>query len=98
MCKQSSVIMKGGRGSAAGDLDVECGADLGMQADGDLVRPDGLDRVAYLDPALVQARPAGRADGLGDVRRAYRAEQPAGGASPGLEPDGQRRQRVGGIP
>jgi hypothetical protein len=58
-------------GSGADDLDVECGADLGMQADRDLVRADGLDRGAYLDPALVQARAACGADRVGDVRRPH---------------------------
>jgi hypothetical protein len=59
------------QGSGADDLDVECGADLGMQADRDLVRADGLDRSAYLDPALVQAWAACGADRVGDVRRPH---------------------------
>jgi len=59
------------QGSGADDLDVECGADLGMQTDRDLVRADGLDRGAHLDPALVQARAACGADRVGDVRRPH---------------------------
>src|SRR5262249_60201673 len=85
-------------GSGADDLDVECGADLGMQADRDLVRTNGLDRVAYLDPALVQTRAACRADRVGDVRRPHRAEQPPAGAGPGLAPAMHRRHAVGPIP
>ena len=55
----------GGRGrceasaSAGGDLDVDRGADLGVQPDPDLVRAHGLDRVADLDPAPVELGAAG---------------------------------------
>src|SRR5208282_179605 len=63
-------------GLAGGDLDVDRGADFGVQPDPDLVRAHGLDRVADLDPAPVEFRAAGLADGGRDVRRTDRAEQP----------------------
>jgi hypothetical protein len=59
------------------DLDFYRGGDFGVQADPDLVRPDGLDGVGHLDPALVELRATGGADCLGNVARAHRAEQPA---------------------
>src|SRR6185312_5183058 len=64
-------------GLAGRDLDVDGGADLGVQPDPHLVRPHGLDRVADLDPAPVELGAAGLAHGRGDVRRADRAEQAA---------------------
>src|SRR5262249_34923040 len=91
--------------------DVECGGDLGMQAGGDLVRPDGLDRVAYLYPALVEApapRPAGGGRGVGGAPPAAPpppapppAPAPARPPPPEprpVTPRGQRRQRLGRVP
>src|SRR6266702_1315612 len=65
---------------AGRDLDVDGGAELGVQPDLHLVRAHGLDRVADLDPAPVELGAAGLAHGRGDVRRADRAEQAAAAA------------------
>src|SRR6516165_1499049 len=55
---------------AGRDLDVDGRADLGVQPDPHLVRADGLDRVADLDPAPVELGAARLAYGGGNVRRA----------------------------
>ncbi len=65
---------------AGDDVDVDRGADLGVEPDADLVRADGLDRVADLDPPPVEFGTARLADRLGDVGGPDRAEQPAGSA------------------
>src|SRR5580693_197835 len=65
---------------AGGDLDVDRGADFGVQPDPDLVRAHGLDRVANLDPAAVEFGAAGLAHGGRDIRGPDRAEQPAAAA------------------
>src|ERR1039457_3610607 len=67
---------------ASGDLDVDRGADVGVQPDPDLVRAHGLDRVGHLDPAPVELRAARPAHRGGDVSRPDRAEQPAATAGP----------------
>ena len=72
--------------SGADDLDVQRGADLRVQPDRNLVRPEGLDRVAHLDAAPVEFGAARGADRGRDVRRAHRAEQPPGSACLGLQP------------
>jgi hypothetical protein len=56
-------------GSGAGDLDVQRGADICMQPDGDLMLAYRLDRVLDLDLALVQLRAARGLDRSGDVSR-----------------------------
>src|SRR5271165_1383363 len=68
------------RGLAGDDVDVDWGADLGMQADPDLVRTEGLDRVANLDPAPVELGTARLTDRRRDVGGPDRAEQPAAAA------------------
>src|SRR6185369_9599196 len=72
--------LRPGDGLAGRDLDVDGGADLGVQPDPHLVRAQGLDRVADLDPAPVELGAAGLAHGRSDVRRADRAEQAAAAA------------------
>src|ERR1700735_2125570 len=49
------------------DVDVDRGADVGVQPDADLVRAERLDRVADLDPAPVELGTACLADRLGDI-------------------------------
>src|SRR5271165_1016759 len=68
------------RGLAGDHVDVDWGADLGMQADPDLVRTEGLDRVANLDPAPVELGTARLTDRRRDVGGPDRAEQPAAAA------------------
>src|SRR6476660_9734165 len=72
--------LRPGDGLAGRDLDVDGGADLGVQPDPHLVRTHGLDWVADLDPAPVELGSTGLAHSRGDVRRADRAEQAAAAA------------------
>src|SRR5690348_16240798 len=78
--------LRPGDGLAGRDLDVDGGADLGVQPDAHLVRAHGLDRVAELDPAPVELGAARLAHGRGDVRRADRAEQATAAARPPPHP------------
>src|SRR5690606_8757270 len=56
-------------------LDLDGRGDVVVQAHRDLVRAERLDRVADLDLATVDRRPARRGDGLGDVGGGDGAEQ-----------------------
>ena len=68
----------GRRWSGGDHVDVDPGCHVVVQADGDLVDPQGLDRVADLDPALVDLGPARALDRGGDVGGGHGAEQAAG--------------------
>ena len=71
--------------SGRDDVELYGRGDLGVQPDGDGVRAHRFDRVAHLDPALVDCRTAGVLDSGDDVRRRHRAEQPPGLARSDLE-------------
>src|SRR5207247_8564092 len=74
--------LRPGEGLAGRDLDVDGGADLGVQPDPDLVRAHGFDRVADLDPAPVELVAALLPHACGGARRDDRAVQAAAAASP----------------
>src|SRR6478735_8054435 len=86
--RQASYVRRGCGSGRGDDLHGEGRDDLGVQPDGDLVVADGLDRLADLDPPLVDRRAAGLADGLDDVGAGDGTEEAAAGA-------GADRQREG---
>src|ERR1700754_1653564 len=76
-----------GRTSGRDDLEGHVGRDLRVQADGDAVRADRLDRAAHLDAPLVDGRAAGSGDRRRDVGRRDGAEEAAGVAGLGDQLD-----------
>src|SRR3984885_5823100 len=84
-----------GCGLCAGDLDVDRGGHLGVEAHLDAVRARGLDRVGDHDRALVDIRAARILQRGRDVGGADRAEQAAGRAGPPVDPEGQLLQPAG---
>src|SRR5258708_10860637 len=80
----------------ADDFDLESSANLRVQPDSNLVRPDGLDRIVDLDLAPVEFGTAGVPDRRGDVGSRDRPEQPAAAARAGLHRDPEPGQAPSG--
>src|SRR5262245_11464047 len=72
-------------GSGRYDVEREARRDLRVDPDVDVVRAERLDRLADLDPALVDVRAAGGTYRRDDVGHRDRAEQPTTGAGADLE-------------